>query len=56
METLQHQPKDMEALRAFRVRDAMHVGLIKCPRDAPLTDVARLMAVHRVHARERRGR
>ena len=50
METLQPQPREVEALRAFHVRDAMHVGLIKCPRETPLIDVARLMAVHRVHA------
>ena len=50
METLQPQPKHAEALRAFQVRDAMHVGLIKCPRETPLAEVARLMAVHRVHA------
>lgn len=50
METLQPQPKDAEALRAFQVRDVMHVGLIKCLRDTPLQEVARLMAVHRVHA------
>ena len=50
METLEAQPNEAEALRAFQVRDAMHAGLIKCPRETPLRDVARLMAVHRVHA------
>ena len=50
METLQQQPKDVEALRAFHVRDAMHTGVITCPRDTALIDVARLMAIHRVHA------
>lgn len=50
METLDAQPKEAAALRAFQVRDAMHAGLIKCARETPLRDVARLMAVHRVHA------
>jgi CBS domain-containing protein len=40
----------MEMLRGFKVRDAMHAGLITCSRDTPLMDVARLMAVNRVHA------
>ena len=31
------------------VADAMHSGVITCPRDAPLREVARMMAVHRVH-------
>src|SRR5512132_2779868 len=50
MGTLQADPKDAEALRAFRVRDAMHAGVITCSFDTPLEEVARLMAVHRVHA------
>ena len=50
MATLQASPKDAEALRAFRVRDAMHTGVITCTPDTPLEEVARLMAVHRVHA------
>ncbi len=50
MATLQAGPKDSEALRAFRVRDAMHAGVITCTPDTPLEEVARLMAVHRVHA------
>ena len=31
------------------VADAMHSGVITCPRDAPLREVARMMAAHRVH-------
>src|SRR5262249_41619375 len=50
METLDAQPKEAEALRAFQVRHAVHAGLIKCTQEPPLRDVARLMAVHRVHA------
>jgi CBS domain-containing protein len=32
-----------------RVADATHEGVLTCPRDAPLTTVAELMARHRVH-------
>jgi CBS domain-containing protein len=32
------------------VSDAMHHGIVTCPRDTPLTDVAELMARHRIHA------
>jgi CBS domain-containing protein len=31
------------------VREAMHVGVITCPLETPLTEVARLMAEHRIH-------
>jgi CBS domain-containing protein len=31
------------------VGDAMHVGIVTCPPDAPLTMVARTMATHHVH-------
>jgi CBS domain-containing protein len=31
------------------VADAMHPGVITCPHDAPLREVARMMAAHRVH-------
>ena len=31
------------------VHEAMHVGVITCPLEAPLTEVAHLMATHRVH-------
>ena len=33
-----------------RVEDAMHLGVVTCAADAPLTDVAALMAGHRIHA------
>ena len=32
------------------VRDAMRHGVLHCPPDTPLTDVARMMANYRVHA------
>lgn len=31
------------------VVDAMRMGVLSCPPDAPLRDVARLMATHRIH-------
>jgi CBS domain-containing protein len=34
----------------IRVRDAMHQGILSCPADAPLGEVAGVMAKHRVHA------
>jgi CBS domain-containing protein len=37
------------ALDEIRVAEAMHPGVIACLPDAPLLDVARIMAVHRVH-------
>ena len=39
----------MPSLRHATVVDAMHPGIVSCPPDASLTDVARLMATHRVH-------
>jgi CBS domain-containing protein len=38
------------ALDHIRVRDAMHQGIIACGPEAPLDEVARIMAKHRVHA------
>ena len=38
------------ALGGLSVADAMHMGLISCPPDAPLRTVARMMATYRVHA------
>jgi CBS domain-containing protein len=35
-------------LRGLEVADVMHEGVLTCPREAPLTDVAKLMAGHRV--------
>jgi CBS domain-containing protein len=34
--------------RAF-VADAMRPGVLSCPSDTPLREVARIMAVHRIH-------
>lgn len=39
----------MPSLRHATVADAMHPGIVACPPDAGLTDVARLMATHHVH-------
>lgn len=38
-----------ESLEDVRVADAMHVGLISCPADAPLQDVAQRMSEEAVH-------
>jgi CBS domain-containing protein len=40
----------MTSLDHIRVHDAMHHGILSCPPDAPLGEVAGLMAKHRVHA------
>lgn len=37
-------------LRHVRVGDCMHQGILSCPGDAPLGEVAGVMARHRVHA------
>jgi CBS domain-containing protein len=34
----------------IRVHDAMHQGILSCTRDAPLGEVAGIMAKHHVHA------
>jgi CBS domain-containing protein len=39
----------MPSLRHATVSDAMHPGIVSCPADATLRDVARLMATHHVH-------
>jgi CBS domain-containing protein len=39
----------MPSLAHATVADAMHPGLHTCQRDAPLTEVARVMASHHVH-------
>jgi CBS domain-containing protein len=36
-------------ITALHVADAMHVGVLTCDRDAPLSDVAATMARERVH-------
>jgi len=38
------------ALRHIRVHDCMHHGILSCAGDAPLGEVAGMMAKHRVHA------
>lgn len=38
------------ALDHVRVGDCMHHGILSCPSDAPLGEVAGVMAQHRVHA------
>ncbi|HEY2650478.1 MAG TPA: CBS domain-containing protein [Solirubrobacteraceae bacterium] len=38
------------ALDHIRVKDVMHHGILSCPADAPLGQVAAMMAEHRVHA------
>lgn len=37
-------------LRLVRVGDCMHHGILSCDTDAPLDEVAAIMANHRVHA------
>jgi CBS domain-containing protein len=37
-------------LRHIRVHDCMHHGILSCSADAPLGEVAGIMAKHRVHA------
>ena len=37
-------------LEHVRVRDCMHTGILGCEADAPLGEVAGMMATHRVHA------
>jgi CBS domain-containing protein len=39
-----------KARHAKRVGDWMHAGVVSCPTDASLTEVARVMSDHRVHA------
>ena len=39
----------MPSLEHATVADAMHPGIVSCPADASLTDVARLMATRHVH-------
>jgi CBS domain-containing protein len=39
----------MPSLEHATVAEAMHPGIVSCPVDATLTDVARIMATNRVH-------
>jgi CBS domain-containing protein len=41
---------EYETLSARTVADAMHAGVITCPPETPLREVARMMARFRVHA------
>jgi CBS domain-containing protein len=38
------------ALEQLRVADAMHPGVLSCPLETPLRQVARMMALYRIHA------
>jgi CBS domain-containing protein len=38
------------ALDQLRVADAMHPGVLTCPLETPLREVARMMALYRIHA------
>ena len=49
MSIAQHTRKD-SVLDVTTVGEAMHVGLVTCPLETPLTEVARLMAEHRIHS------
>jgi CBS domain-containing protein len=40
----------MPSLEHATVADAMHPGILSCPADASLTDVARMMGTHHVHS------
>ncbi|HEX8975460.1 MAG TPA: CBS domain-containing protein [Solirubrobacteraceae bacterium] len=39
----------MPSLEHAKVSDAMHPGILSCPADATLTEVARMMVTHHVH-------
>ena len=39
----------MPSLEHAKVADAMHPGILSCPADATLTEVARMMVTHHVH-------
>jgi CBS domain-containing protein len=38
------------SLEQLRVADAMHPGVVTCPLETPLREVARMMALYRIHA------
>ena len=38
------------ALGEIEVAEAMHPGVLTCPLETPLRDVARMMALYRIHA------
>jgi CBS domain-containing protein len=47
---IQENRRLMPELEHVRVHDAMHHGILGCAPDAPLGEVAGIMARHRVHA------
>jgi CBS domain-containing protein len=42
-------PSRSRGLGDFKVAEVMHPGVLTCRVDAPLSDVARTMVIHRVH-------
>lgn len=40
----------MQTLAQLTVREAMHPGVLTCPPETPVLEVARMMATHGVHA------
>jgi CBS domain-containing protein len=50
MRTADHPSTARTADHALRVGDAMHHGVVSCPPDMAIADVARLMAEHAIHA------
>jgi CBS domain-containing protein len=38
------------SLEQLQVADAMHPGVVTCPLETPLREVARMMALYRIHA------
>jgi CBS domain-containing protein len=47
--TLAREMTDKALFDEVLVADAMHTGVVTCPLDASLSEVARLMAFHRIH-------
>jgi hypothetical protein len=47
--TLEYEVTERALLDQIPVAEAMHAGVVTCPPDAPLLEVAGLMALHRIH-------
>jgi len=47
---MSHHPLTSSPLAHVRVGDCMHRGILSCPPDATLGEVAEMMARHRIHA------
>ena len=47
---LASQARIGQSLDQLMVADAMHPGVVTCPLETPLRDVAWMMGVHRIHA------